>query len=251
MRNHPVWLVSALGFLLLVQTSSEGHIVPARVQNQNGVPAAQAAEIAEAEQLASQVVKLYQEGKYDQALPLAERLLELRQRTVGAEHFLTGHALVNLAELFLAKRKKEEAKVYFEKAIAIFEKSAESNDLIDTLERYSCATAGEDRARNNKAFSDRLFKLYNGFDHGDRDLEGRALKLATPQYPKQAMLWRTGGAVVVKVTIAETVSNQSANPLRSAGTGQGCRSGGGAIGVPTDNRLWQTGSDSRDYCLPF
>src|SRR6185436_8496384 len=100
-------------------------------------------------------------------LPLAQRLLELRQRTVGADHFLTGHALVNLAELFLAKRKKKEAKGYFEKAIALFEKSAESNDLIETLERYSCATAGESETKKTKALSDRLFKLYNGFDQDD------------------------------------------------------------------------------------
>jgi TonB family protein len=202
MRNHPLLLVTALGLLLPAQDSSAGQVIAARVQNQNGVTAGQAAESAEADQLATEIVKLYKDGKFDEALPLAQRLLELRQRTVGADHFLTGHALVNLAELFLAKRKKEEAKGYFEKAVAVFEKSAESNDLIETLERYSCVTAGEDETKKNKALSDRLFKLYNGFDNDPR--HGRALKLATPDYPKPAMLSHTGGAVVVKVTIAET-----------------------------------------------
>jgi hypothetical protein len=42
MRHHSRLLVSALGLLLLVQSNGAG----AWIQNQNGVPAAQAAEIA-------------------------------------------------------------------------------------------------------------------------------------------------------------------------------------------------------------
>jgi tetratricopeptide (TPR) repeat protein len=78
-------------------------------------------------------VKLYKDGRYDQAVPLAQRLLGLRQRTVGADHFLTGQALENLAEIFLAKEKLKDAESYYEKAVPIFEKSApeKGNVIVD------------------------------------------------------------------------------------------------------------------------
>jgi TonB family protein len=210
MTHHLRLVVSAVGFLLLLQNSSAGHIIPALGQNQNGASATQAAAIAEAEQLASQVVKLYQEGKFDQALPLAQRLLELRQRTAGADHFLTGQALENLAELFLAKGKKKDAKAYYEKALPNFEKSApEKEDVIVILERYVCTiTANEEinkfiptrrGSADHKDFGYHLVRLYNGFD-----VDTQILKIPLPSYPPVARLNHISGGVVIKITVAET-----------------------------------------------
>jgi tetratricopeptide (TPR) repeat protein len=143
-KHHLLLLVSILALLLLSYDSSAGRVIAARIQNQNGVTTGQPAEIAEADQLASQIVKLYNDEKYDEALPLAQRLLELRKRTVGPDHFLTGQALENLAEIFLAKGKKKEARAYYKQALPIFEKSApEKKDVIVILERYVCAVADE------------------------------------------------------------------------------------------------------------
>ena len=43
-------------------------------------------ELVEATQLSRQVVKLYNEKKYYEALPLAKRALELRQKALAREH---------------------------------------------------------------------------------------------------------------------------------------------------------------------
>ena len=223
MKHRPLLLVSALGLLLLVQNNG----ARAWLQNQNGVPATQAAEAAEAEQLATQVVKLYNDRKYDQALPLAQRLLELRQRTVGADHFLTGQALENLAELFLAKGKLKDAESYYEKAIPIFEKSApEKRNVIVLLERYACVYAGDmaneklpaireravagksvvppkrEEPAETKGWHAPLFKLYNGHDRDEMGCE--LLKLPFPEIPMEARLNHTRGGVVTKVTVSET-----------------------------------------------
>jgi len=40
----------------------------------------QSSELKEAEQLSAQVIKLYEKGKFDEALPLAERVLFLREK---------------------------------------------------------------------------------------------------------------------------------------------------------------------------
>lgn len=40
-------------------------------------------EAAEAGRLNAEVLKLYREGKYDEALPVAKRVLELREKQLG------------------------------------------------------------------------------------------------------------------------------------------------------------------------
>ncbi len=45
----------------------------------------QSSELKEAEQLSTQVIKLYEKGKFDEALPLAERVLFLREKVFKTE----------------------------------------------------------------------------------------------------------------------------------------------------------------------
>ena len=61
---------------------------PGRVAGQ-GNPSgqtAQSAELGEAQRLHGQVMKLYGEGKYREAIPLAGRSLAIREKALGTEH---------------------------------------------------------------------------------------------------------------------------------------------------------------------
>lgn len=86
----------------------------------------QSAELKEAGDLSAQVVRLFSENKYDEALPLAKRALKLREEKLGARHPLVAAALTNLAEIYLVKDKAGDAEPLYRRALAIYEKSVET-----------------------------------------------------------------------------------------------------------------------------
>ncbi len=47
---------------------------------------AQSGDVAEAKRLNDQVIQLYGEGRYDEAVPVAERSLAIYEKALGAEH---------------------------------------------------------------------------------------------------------------------------------------------------------------------
>ena len=79
-------------------------------------------EAAEAERLNAEVLKLYREGKYDEALPVAERVLELREKAFGGEDLKVAYALVNLANVRERRGEYKEAEPLFTRALAVAEK---------------------------------------------------------------------------------------------------------------------------------
>ena len=85
--------------------------------------------LAEATQLSVTVVKLYKEGQYDKALPLAKRALELREQALGPDHELVQGALLNLAEIYTAKKKYGDAQKLIERLLATYEKTVGPEDL--------------------------------------------------------------------------------------------------------------------------
>lgn len=87
-----------------------------------------AGEVAEAARLGVNVVKLYEEGKYEEALPLAKRALEIRERnlTPGDERIAT--AVMNIAEIYLAMKKLSEAQQFLERALQEYEKKLGPED---------------------------------------------------------------------------------------------------------------------------
>ena len=106
------------------------------VQQAQGQPAAgEAPELLEARQLSQQVVALVSEKKYDEALPLARRALEIREKTLGREHASVGDALENLAYLYQEKGNYVVAESLYKRRLAISEKAfgPDSIRLTNTL----------------------------------------------------------------------------------------------------------------------
>ena len=75
MRLFPVLLSLGLGLLLGAGVIANPLDVPA---------AAQTSDLAEADRLNQQVLKLYRKGKYTEAIPFAQRLIAVRKKTTGA-----------------------------------------------------------------------------------------------------------------------------------------------------------------------
>lgn len=101
-------------------------------------------DLAEAEGLSEQVVKLYKEARYDEALPLAKRALKIREKALGREHVLTAAAAVNLAEQYWAKGEYGDAEPLLRRALPAFEKvsgpqAAVAGRVLDRLASLSAS----------------------------------------------------------------------------------------------------------------
>ncbi|HEV7475712.1 MAG TPA: tetratricopeptide repeat protein, partial [Pyrinomonadaceae bacterium] len=84
--------------------------------------------LAEAGQLSLTVVKLFKEGKYDEALPLAKRALALREAALGPDHEIVQGSLLNLAELYTVLKKYGEAQKILERLLQTHEQKVGPED---------------------------------------------------------------------------------------------------------------------------
>lgn len=107
---------TALTLVLLLVTSG----APAAAAGQG----AGGGEQAEAARLNAEVVRLYREGKFDEALPLARRVLELREKALGPDDLAVASALNNLAAIHTRRQKNGEAEQLLRRSLAIAEKRA-------------------------------------------------------------------------------------------------------------------------------
>jgi tetratricopeptide (TPR) repeat protein len=93
-------------------------------------------EVTEAATLAKQVIELYKQGKYKEALPLAKRCVQLREKVFILSDDALRTAINNLAELYMALRKYEDAEPLFQRLIKSYEESAPADvRLVRVLQR--------------------------------------------------------------------------------------------------------------------
>src|SRR6266704_2298319 len=110
---RPVLIWLALGLTVLAQTPQSN----------------QSSALIESRELNAKVIELYAEQKYDEALPLARRALELREAELGANHQDLIPLLLNLGELYRAKQKLSDARSYYQRALQICESVFGVDDL--------------------------------------------------------------------------------------------------------------------------
>src|SRR5688572_3079853 len=92
---------------------------------------------AESVRLSATIADLHKQGKYDEALPLAKRALEI-ERALGPERPEVAVALANLAELYFLKKKRGEADSLFQQAAAIYARNQiNSASVSHVLERLA------------------------------------------------------------------------------------------------------------------
>ncbi|MBA3335869.1 MAG: tetratricopeptide repeat protein [Acidobacteria bacterium] len=178
----------------------------------------QSSELKEAEQLSTQVIKLYEKGKFDEALPLAERVLFLREKVFKTEHLLVAVALRNLAEIQLARKKNQEAETIYDKYLIVYGKVFGENNtnFISALERYICLLVGVNRRDKALEIQKRLYKIENKFDYDETAknsaanlamaglMSGKTLSSPPPKYLAEARQFGISGSVIFKVMANET-----------------------------------------------
>src|ERR1039457_3648284 len=98
-------------------------IVLACISTPPPVVADDAQELQRANELNAQVVQLYRDGKYDQAIDKAKESLAICERMLGPVHPNVASALNNLASLYKATSRYTEAESLLRRALAINENS--------------------------------------------------------------------------------------------------------------------------------
>ncbi len=91
--------------------------------------ATESPKLVESRNLNAQVIKLYGEKKYDEALPVAKQALQLREEALGLEHPDLVPLLTNLGYLYEAKQKFSDARSVFDRALIVAEKIFGADDL--------------------------------------------------------------------------------------------------------------------------
>ena len=127
-------LLFVLTFSLSMPWAGVGQTITNPAQASTEKPAAP--ELSEANLLNAEAVRLHGQKKYDDALPLATRALELREKVLGPDHELVATSLYNLAGIFVAKARYADAESLLKRALKILETKfgVDSKNLTDTLE---------------------------------------------------------------------------------------------------------------------
>jgi tetratricopeptide (TPR) repeat protein len=166
-------------------------------------------ELSEAERLITAMDKLYGEGKYDKALAMAKRIVEIRERAFGADHPLVTASLNDLAVILISNGKYDEAEKLLQRVIAIREKTQgpRHHDLGTTLGQYACLLWSRGRSDDAKKVEGRFGEIYYDTKPASEVVglvTGKAIKLPPPRYPDEARQARMLGTIVVWISIDET-----------------------------------------------
>jgi len=145
MLDKRILLVLAL---VLVVSAAQPSVSQSKGGSQAAPPqdaTGQSAKLAEAMKLTVAAVKLHGQGKFDEALTLAEQALKLREEALGSEHRVVADSLKNLGALYLAKGKADKGRQLYMRALTIYEKNPASDvagiykllDSVGLLERFA------------------------------------------------------------------------------------------------------------------
>lgn len=160
--------------------------------------------LAEASRLNNLVVKLFGEQKYDEALPLAQQVLKIREAHLAPDDELVAAAILNLGATYEMKGKYEEAEQLFERALALYEKKFGSDDatvavMLDRLTvvyfnrwKFSESRNAAERALaiNEKKFGAENVQVANSLHRLGEFYRYRNPEKAEPYYDRALIIMR-------------------------------------------------------------
>lgn len=181
--------------------------------------------LQEVQKISAEVVKLFQQKKYDEALPLAQKAISMRENELGANHITVAQAWRNLAYIQLQLEKRKEAEKAFKTAFSIYEKNqplapADEKlfaELLETVGFYEAINRDVIEAEKKYLRAVELREKVNGKDSAET--ANSLLKLAqiyqlTDNYEKAAPLLLR--ALEIKTKKGGKVDEQAEEIFRSA-----------------------------------
>lgn len=92
-------------------------------------PRAGQAQVETVDSLSQKVMVLYHDGNYEAAFPIARKVLRIRERTQGPDHYDVAVALQTLAGLYEAVGDYPKAASFDKRALKILEEDSENEIL--------------------------------------------------------------------------------------------------------------------------
>jgi CHAT domain-containing protein/Tfp pilus assembly protein PilF len=125
-------------------------------------PFVQADSLQEADRLNSEVVKIYKEGKYKEALSYAEKALAFCEKNLGPENSNTATALDNLANIYYYTGAYEKAEPLLLRVLTIREKALGAEHIGTALSLNNLAYYYHHKGEHDKAepLFQRALKIY-------------------------------------------------------------------------------------------
>jgi len=137
-------LLGMAGLWVLMPELAKGQVNPPALTTQSD-------ELAEAERLAQQVEQLYNQGKYQEAIPLLERVLSIRRKILGQQHLDVAVSLNDLATLYYNQGLYKEAEPLFQQALELRKRLLGEEHLDVAASLDSLATLYGEQARYGEA----------------------------------------------------------------------------------------------------
>ena len=168
--------------------------------------------LAEAERLNQQVIQLYQQGKYNEAILLAEQALAIRKQQLGDNHPLTAQSLNNLAVLYESQGRYSEAEPLYKQALAIWKQQLGDNHPDTATSLNNLAGLYESQGRYSEAEplynrSLAIIKQQLGDNHPNTatSLNNLALLYQSQDDIPQAINYRTQALAVQEYNLSENL----------------------------------------------
>jgi tetratricopeptide (TPR) repeat protein len=162
------------------------------------IPTERDRDLAETERHDAEAKKLRAAGRNDEALPIIERVLAIKEKILGPSHLEVAYSLNNLASLYTAKDNYDKAEPLYQRVLAIKEKALGSDHPGVAVSLHQLASLYKAKGDYGKAelFYQRTLAIYEKVLGPDRSDVARLLN-------DLALLYRA------KDDIAQAISYQA------------------------------------------
>jgi len=165
--------------------------------------------LQEAIKLNAQVVTLFQQGKFEEALPIAQKVVQIREVELGKDHIETAKALTNLGFVYSSLNNQKEAGKNLESALEIFDKQTvatkQENLLVaDISERLAFIKYNFEKSQTAERLFEKALFAYEKAGEKDSLKAGKILfslarlQSAKKDYGKSSNLFEQVLAVRIK-----------------------------------------------------
>ncbi len=162
---------------------------------------------SEPEQLITEAVTLSQTGKFDEAIALVKRALEIRERLSPSDDAAVVAYLDCLARLYRAKGEYDSALTLYLRMLKIQETKLAPTDfeLAKILKQSACMLRRNKHKDEAKVFDERANKIiYKDIANTHQIIRGKVLSKPAPIYPDAARRKGITGEVYVELIFDET-----------------------------------------------
>ena len=155
--------------------------------------------------LNQQATQLYNQGRYSEAIPLAQRALAIREKTLGPDHPDVAQSLNLLANLYHAQGNYAGAESLYKGSLAIREKSLGSDHplVADALSNLAILCSDQGRLADAERFYKRSLAIYEKTLGPDHSVVARSLSNLASLYLVQGRYADAGPLLKQSVAILE------------------------------------------------